>query len=67
MPEHRTGALIEKLPAPRVRELIASEVGAPFAPAGRVFREWVAVATPDEALWRELLYEGKAFVSAPAD
>jgi hypothetical protein len=35
-----------KLPQPRVGQLIAAGHGEPFAPAGRVFREWVAIPTP---------------------
>ena len=35
----RTNSLVVKLPAARVDELIASHLGAPFAPAGRRFRE----------------------------
>jgi hypothetical protein len=41
--EHRTGALLVKLPVSRVAEVIAEGSGEPFAPAGRTFREWVAV------------------------
>lgn len=37
--------------------------GRPFALAGRVFRGWVSIPTPDRALWRELLREGVAFVA----
>ena len=63
IPEHRTGALVVKLPAPRVRELIEGGRGTPFAPAGRVFNEWVRVVVPDEPLWRRLLEEGRTFVA----
>jgi uncharacterized protein (TIGR02453 family) len=58
--EHRTGALLVKLPVSRVAEVIAAGVGEPFAPAGRIFREWVAVPRPDEDLWRSLLGEARA-------
>jgi uncharacterized protein (TIGR02453 family) len=44
--DRRTGALLVKLPAARVGELIADGVGEPFAPAGRVFRQWVAIGNP---------------------
>ena len=47
----------------RVEALVASGVGRPFAPAGRVFKGWVAVPTPDRALWASLLREGVAFVA----
>ncbi|HSF84172.1 MAG TPA: hypothetical protein VLG28_00760 [Acidimicrobiia bacterium] len=63
MPDHRTGALVVKLPAQRVAELIEADIGAAFAPASRVFREWVAVVEQDEELWLALLEEGKAFVA----
>lgn len=56
--DHKDSGLVVKLPRVRVAELVASGVGRPFAPAGRVFREWVSVPTPDRALWRALLREG---------
>jgi hypothetical protein len=55
--------LVVKLPRSRVDELIASGVGEPFAPAGKVFREWVAVPQRDRRRWRSLLREGVAFVA----
>lgn len=63
MSDHRSGELVVKLPAERVRQLIASGGGAEFAPAGRVFREWVAVSDPDEETWRGLMAEARAFVT----
>ncbi len=57
------GGLVVKLPKGRVAQLIAQGVGRPFAPAGRVFREWVAVPKPDARRWRGLLREGVAFVA----
>ncbi|MDY7091268.1 MAG: hypothetical protein SYR96_40095, partial [Actinomycetota bacterium] len=45
--DRRTGALLVKLPADRVAQLITAGDGEAFAPAGRVFREWVAVPQPD--------------------
>src|SRR5687768_4983962 len=59
-------ALIVKLPRERVTALIASGDGQPFAPAGRVFREWASISQPDAGLWRAFLEEAKAFVSASA-
>jgi hypothetical protein len=53
---------VVKLPRARVEELIASGVGASFAPAGKVFREWVLVETFDERQWTDLLRESVAFV-----
>jgi hypothetical protein len=63
MPEYRTGDLVVKLPWARVDELIAEETGLAFAPAKKVFREWVQVPGRDEALWTSLLIEGYEFVS----
>ena len=40
--DRRTGALVIKLPAARVHQLIASGEAEPFAPAGRTFREWAS-------------------------
>ncbi|MGW4064272.1 hypothetical protein ACWEGE_38690 [Amycolatopsis sp. NPDC004747] len=60
--DHRTGDLIVKLPRDRVEQLIADGVGKPFAPAGRVFREWVLIAGRDEHLWVALVEEALEFV-----
>jgi hypothetical protein len=62
MAEFKDCGLIVKLPRTRVSELVASGIGQPFAPAGRVFREWVSVPALDRQLWRELLREGVTFV-----
>jgi hypothetical protein len=59
--ENKTDSLIVKLPSERVGELVESGTGDPFAPAGRVFREWVAVPTVDRKLWRTLLAEAVEF------
>jgi len=63
--DRRTGALLVKLPQPRVGQLIAEGVGAPFAPAGRTFREWVALRDPDRRRWRALLGEARQHVQGP--
>jgi len=63
MPHHQTGSLIVKLPRQRVDELVASGSGRAFAPAGRIFKEWVEIVEPDETLWQELLAEGRHFVA----
>lgn len=60
--DHRTGDLIVKLPANRVLDLIDTEVGEPFAPAGRRFKEWVLIPNRDVALWRSLISEARTFV-----
>ena len=53
--------LVVKLPRERVTELVEAGRGDPFAPAGRVFREWVAVPTVDRDLWQQLLAEAVRF------
>jgi uncharacterized protein (TIGR02453 family) len=63
--DRRTGALLVKLPAARIGELIADGVGEPFAPAGRVFREWVAIAKPDRERWQRLLTEARDHAGQP--
>ena len=61
--DYKGSGLVVKLPAARVSELVAAGVGQPFAPAGRVFREWVAIPKLDRRRWRSLLHEGVAFVA----
>ncbi|MDW3180350.1 MAG: hypothetical protein R8J94_23465 [Acidimicrobiia bacterium] len=63
MPEYRTGDLIVKLPKARVAALIEAGDGLPFAPAKKIFSEWVQVPARDESLWTQLLDEGYEFVS----
>ena len=59
--DETSGALVVKLPAERVTELVETGAGEPFAPAGKVFREWVSVPVPDRDLWRTLLTEATDF------
>ena len=54
-------ALIVKLPASRVEAAVASGEGEPFAPNGRVFREWLAVPTSRRDSWSAMLDEALAF------
>jgi len=63
--DYKGSGLVVKLPRERVSQLIESGVGRPFAPAGRVFREWVAIPKRDRRRWRSLLFEGVAFVGEP--
>jgi hypothetical protein len=63
MPHHKGEGIVVKLPRTRVEELVASGVGAPFAPAGKIFREWVLVESFDEEQWTDLLRESVAFVT----
>ncbi|MEU4290864.1 hypothetical protein AB0E63_21775 [Kribbella sp. NPDC026596] len=53
--------LVVKLPRDRVTELIECGTGDPFAPAGKVFREWASIPTPDRGLWTALLAEAVEF------
>lgn len=53
-----------KLPADRVRGLIADGHGRPCSPRpGRPIREWVQIPGPDEATCLALLAEARAFVT----
>jgi hypothetical protein len=60
--DYKGSGLVVKLPKPRVAELIDAGVGQPFAPAGKVFKEWLSVPHVDRKRWTELLREGIAFV-----
>lgn len=63
MPHHKGPGLVVKLARDRVDELIASGSGQSFAPAGKVFKEWVLVETHDADEWDALLRESVTFVS----
>ena len=63
MPEYRTGDLVVKLPKQRVAALIEAGEGLAFAPAKKIFSEWVQIPGRDEALWLSLLDEAYEFVS----
>ena len=59
--DFKGSGLVVKLPKKRAAELIESGQAQSFAPAGRVFREWVSVPKPDRRRWLALLREGIAF------
>jgi hypothetical protein len=61
--DYKGSGLVVKLPKTRVAELIGRGAGQPFAPARRVFKEWLSVPKPDRRRWRELLREGVEFVA----
>jgi hypothetical protein len=61
--DSRTGDLLVKLPEARVDQLVDAGRAQPFAPAGRRFREWAAVAPERSRTWKRLLDEALAFVS----
>lgn len=61
--DRRNTALVVKLPAARVDELIESGAAEPFAPSGRRFREWACVGSARPQAWPALLREALAFVA----
>ena len=63
MPHHKGQGIVLKLTATRVAELIATAGGEPFAPAGRVFREWVLMRAENDELWAALLDEACALAA----
>ena len=48
--DDRADCLVVKLPRERVTELVENGDGGPFAPAGKVFREWVSIPTVNRDL-----------------
>lgn len=60
--DHRGSGLVVKLPKSRVDELIEQGHGQPFAPAKKVFKEWVSIPKLDRRQWKGLLRESIAFV-----
>ncbi|MGI9646467.1 MAG: hypothetical protein ACR2O6_14270 [Ilumatobacteraceae bacterium] len=60
--ERSSGNLVVKLPKARVAELVESGEGLAFAPAGKVFKEWVAMPAFDEERWTALIEESMEFV-----
>ena len=64
--DHLTGELIVKLSKDRVRALIETGVGQPFAPAGRVFSQWVLIPERDGGVWSDLMAEAQTFVGGEA-
>ena len=57
MTMHDRDDLVVKLSMARVKELVHAGVGLPFAPAGKTFREWVAVPHTNVAHWPALIEE----------
>lgn len=63
MPNHKGPGIVVKLDRTDVDAMIEAGEGASFAPAGKVFREWVLVEAHDDDRWQELLRASVAFVS----
>jgi len=63
MPHHKGAGIVVKLAREMVDEMIASGDGAPFAPANKVFKEWVLVEHFDENRWQELIRASAEFMS----
>jgi hypothetical protein len=61
--DFKGSGLVVKLPRERVEALIDAGTGQTFAPAGKVFKEWVSVPRRDRRRWRSLLREGIEFVA----
>jgi hypothetical protein len=61
--DHKGSGLVVKLNRPRVASPIEQGVGRPFAPAGKVFGEWVSIREPNRELWAELLREGASLAA----
>jgi hypothetical protein len=61
--DFKGSGLVVKLPRERVDALISAGTGQPFAPAGKVFREWIAIPDRNRRRWRTLLREGITFVA----
>ena len=59
----KSEGLVVKLPKDRISALIGAGQGDSFAPASRVFREWLLVQKPDRRRWLALLREGIDFVA----
>jgi hypothetical protein len=61
--DKRTGGLIVKLAADDVSARIARGEGHSFAPAGKVFREWLALEAGAEEVWRAALRDALEFAA----
>jgi hypothetical protein len=59
--DDKAGCMVVKLPRERVTKLVETGTGEPFAPAGKVFREWVSIPTVDRSLWQTVLAEAVDF------
>ncbi len=62
--DRRTGDLLVKVAESRVDDLIDAGRAHSFAPAGRRFRQWAAIAPTHRRAWTALLEESLAFVAS---
>lgn len=60
--DRRTDTLVIKLAEADVAALLAAGEGLPFAPNGRVFREWVAISAAQRPRWPDYLERAWAFI-----
>lgn len=61
MPGHESDGMVVKLPADRVAKLVDLGRGAPVAPSGRTFKEWVEISADED--WAPYLEEALAFAT----
>lgn len=61
---HVGGAVVVKLPAATVADLVASHRGQPFGMGGRVMREWVSLDGLEEDEQVALAEQSRAFVAS---
>jgi hypothetical protein len=61
--DYKGSGMVVKLPRDRVDELVTEGIGQPFAPAGKVFREWIAIPELNRRRWQKLLVEAITFVA----
>lgn len=57
----KLGGLVVKLPRERILQPVEDGTGQPFAPAGKIFREWAAIPTVHRDQWHTLLAEAIDF------
>jgi hypothetical protein len=58
----KRGGLVVKASRKRVEALLETGQGEAFAPAGRVFKEWILIPDASRRQWPKLLREGIEFV-----
>lgn len=63
MAHHKGPGLVVKLTRERAADLITRGEGLPFAPAGKVFKEWVLIPDYRPELWDALLEEGRTLAA----